>query len=318
MMRPREGQGVRLETCSFDISLPHRMRWVRDLHENNVGLIDFTELASELIIEGNFMLDVAERNPFDFILLPEAAEYPFSYDRELLMELLPLSQNIYLRDVDRIREWLAPFWHPGKKVETLKLLQQLNLHIYRTFRYQRREQKGVLSPSETLENNGGSCRDFATLFMEICRFMGLAARFVSGYMYSVEIAGRMSMHGWAEVYLPGAGWIGFDPSWGLLAASNYFPVAVSRHSEHVPPISGTYFGTQRAFLRSQIDLYVKRIDEISLPSHDLAAGQVTDPTKRMGTIPGPANAAIGSSLLSSDNEGTSEVPDLVAHGSLNF
>ncbi len=181
------------------------------------------------------------------------------------MELLPLSQSIYIRDVDRIRDWLAPFWHPGKKVETLSLLQQLNLHIYRTFRYQRREQRGVLSPAETLENNGGSCRDFATLFMEICRFMGLASRFVSGYMYSSEIAGRMSMHGWAEVYLPGAGWIGFDPSWGLLAASNYFPVAVSRHSEHVPPISGTYFGTSRAFLNSQIDLYVTRTDGVLQP-----------------------------------------------------
>ena len=265
MMRPREGHGVRLEGCSFDISLPHRLRWVRDLHENNIGLIDFTELASEMVIEGNFTLDISERNPFDFILLPDAAEYPFSYDHELLLELLPLSQSIYIRDVDRIRDWLAPFWHPGKKVETLSLLQQLNLHIYRTFRYQRREQRGVLSPAETLENNGGSCRDFATLFMEICRFMGLASRFVSGYMYSSEIAGRMSMHGWAEVYLPGAGWIGFDPSWGLLAASNYFPVAVSRHSEHVPPISGTYFGTSRAFLNSQIDLYVTRTDVVLQP-----------------------------------------------------
>ena len=260
MMRPRESHGVFLETCSFEISLPHRLRWVRDLHENNVGLIDFTEPAAELIVEADFTLDISERNPFDFILLPEAAEYPFSYDHELLVELLPLTQNIYARDVVRIREWLAPFWHPGKIVETLELLQQLNLHIYRTFRYQRREQRGVLSPAETLEGNAGSCRDFATLFMEICRFMGFAARFVSGYMYSVEIEGRMSMHGWAEVYLPGAGWIGFDPSWGLLATSNYFPVAVSRHSEHVPPISGTYFGTPRAFLRCQVDLYVKRVD----------------------------------------------------------
>ena len=297
MMRPRESHGVRLETCSFAISLPHRLRWVRDLNENNIGLIDFTELASELVVEGNFMLDVTERNPFDFILHPEAAEYPFSYDHELLEELLPLSQNIYLRDVDRIRDWLAPFWHSGKKVETLEFLQQLNLHIYRTFRYQRREQKGVLSPAETLENNGGSCRDFATLFMEICRFLGLAARFVSGYMYSAEIVGRMSMHGWAEVYLPGAGWIGFDPSWGLLATSNYFPVAVSRHSERVPPISGTYFGTPRAFLRSQIDLCVKRTDELSLAPLDLKREQVTDPTKRTGPIPLPTIPPNGASRL---------------------
>jgi len=265
-MRPREGHGVRMEACSFQISLPHRLRWVCDLHENHIGLVDFTELASEMVIEGNFTLDVCERNPFDFILLPEVAEYPFSYEQDLWVELSPLCQSLYVRDTDRIRDWLAPFWHPGKKVETLELLQQLNLQIYRSFRYQRREQRGVLSPAETLENNGGSCRDFATLFMEACRFLGLAARFVSGYMYSSEIQGRMSMHGWAEVYLPGAGWIGFDPSWGLLAASNYFPVAVSRHSEQAPPISGTYFGTPRAFLRSDVDLFVKRIDEISPPN----------------------------------------------------
>jgi hypothetical protein len=253
-----------LETCSFTVSVPHRLRWTRDLNENTVGLIDFSELASEMVIEGNFTLDIIERNPFDFMLAAEAAEFPFSYNHDLIAELLPLSRSIYVRDVDRIREWIHPFWHPGKKVETLELLQQLNLHIYRTFRYQRREQRGVLSPAETLESNGGSCRDFATLFIEVCRFMGLAARFVSGYMFSTEISGRMSMHGWAEVYLPGAGWIGFDPSWGLLATSNYFPVAVSRHSEHAAPISGTYLGTARNFLRSQVDLYVRRTDDVAL------------------------------------------------------
>jgi len=260
MMRPREGHGVRMDSCFFAVSIPHRIRWARDLHENSVGVIDFTELGSELIIEGAFWLDVAEKNPFDFILHPEAAEYPFSYDHELTLELAHLSQNIYVRDVECVRDWLNPIWHPGKKVGTLELLQTLNMTIYRNFQYQRREQKGVLSPAETIENNGGSCRDYATLFMEVCRLLGLASRFVSGYMYSSEISGRMSMHGWAEVYLPGAGWIGFDPSWGLLAASNYIPVAVSRHSEHVPPISGTYLGTPRNFLSSQVDLYVRRTD----------------------------------------------------------
>ena len=249
---------------------------MRDLHENSIGLIDFTELASEMVIEGNFTLDVSERNPFDFILHAEAAEYPFSYEQELMVELSPLCQNLYIRDTDRIRDWVAPFWSPGKKLETLELLQQLNLQIYRSFRYQRREQRGVLSPAETLENKGASCRDFATLFMEACRLLGFAARFVSGYMYSPEIHGRMSMHGWAEVYLPGAGWIGFDPSWGLLADSNYFPVAVSRHSEHVPPISGTYFGTPRAFLRSDVDLFVKRIDQTAPPGLNLEEKKTTE------------------------------------------
>jgi hypothetical protein len=261
MMRPRESHGVRLEKCSFNISPDYRIRWLRDLHENNIGIVEFTDSASDLMIEGEFFLEIIERNPFDFIIAPDAAEYPFSYDHELFTELVPLSRNIYVRDVDRIRDWLNPFWHPGKRVGTLELLQELNTNIYRTFRYRRREEKGVQSPAETLENNSGSCRDFATLFMEACRFLGLAARFVSGYMYSSEITGRMSMHGWVEAYLPGAGWIGFDPSWGILAASHYIPAAVARHSEHAPPISGTYIGTRRAFLKSQVDLYVKPLED---------------------------------------------------------
>ncbi len=259
MVRPREGHGLRLESHSIKISPAYRLRWVRDLHENNIGIVDFTEPADSMTFECEFFLEICEENPFDFIIHPEALEYPFSYDHDLAQELLPLSRNVYFRDIARIRDWLDPFWHPGKRVGTLELLQKLTTHIYQTFRYRRREEKGVQSPAETLENNSGSCRDFATLFMEACRYLGLAARFVSGYMHSSEITGRMSMHGWAEIYLPGAGWIGFDPSWGILATSRYFAAAVSRHSEHAPPISGTYIGTPRAFLKSQVDLYVKEV-----------------------------------------------------------
>ena len=262
MMRPREGHGVRLEKSSFNISVPNRLRWIRDLHENNICLVDFTESAAEMVVDCEFHLDICEENPFAFEIVPEAAEFPFVYDHDLHLELMPLSRNIYVRDVDRIRQWLEPFWHPGKVVGTLELLQQLNTTIYTTLSYRRRMEKGVQSPAETLEKNGGSCRDFATLFMEVCRLLGLAARFVSGYMHSPEITGRMSMHGWAEVYLPGAGWIGFDPSWGLLASSSYFPVAVTRHSEHAPPISGTYVGTPRAFLKTHVVLYVNRLEAV--------------------------------------------------------
>ena len=268
MMHPRVGHGIYLESCAFDISIAHRLRWIRDLHENSIGIIDFIEPATELIINGEFVLNISEENPFNFVITPEATEYPFSYEQDILIELRPLIRTIYVRDVERIREWLNPFWHPGKRVGTLELLQLINSHIYRTFRYQRRMEKGVQSPAETLENNSGSCRDFATLFMETCRSLGLAARFVSGYMYSSEITGQMSMHGWAEVYLPGAGWIGFDPSWGILADSHYFPVAVTRHSEHAPPISGTYVGTPRAFLKTHVDLYVRQMDSL-LPKPSL-------------------------------------------------
>jgi transglutaminase-like putative cysteine protease len=262
MMRPRERHDISVESCTFDISIAHRLRWIRDQHENNIGIVDFTELTAKLVIGGEFVLDIREENPFNFVVAPEAAEYPFSYEQDLFVELRPLIRTVYVRDVERIRAWLNPFWHPGKRVGTLELLQQLNSHIYRTFRYQRRMEKGVQSPAETLEKNSGSCRDFATLFMETCRSLGLAARFVSGYMYSSEITGRMSMHGWAEIYLPGAGWIGFDPSWGILADPHYFPTAVTRHSEHAPPISGTYIGTPRVFLKTHVDLYVKKVDSL--------------------------------------------------------
>jgi len=260
MMRPREGHGFQLENCSFKISSPHRLRWIRNHHENNIGLVDFSAPASEFTVEGQFHLNVLEENPFNFVIHPDAAEYPFTYEPDLFVNLRSQIRIIYARDSDRVRAWLKPFWYPGHRVDTLAFLQELNSHIYRTFRYQRRLEKGVQSPAETIEKNSGSCRDFATLFMEACRSLGLAARFVSGYMYSPEITDRMSMHGWTEIYLPGAGWIGFDPSWGILADSHYFAVAVSRHSEHAPPISGTYIGTPRTFLRSQVDLYVKRLD----------------------------------------------------------
>lgn len=260
MMRPRESHAISLASCLFAISVPHELRWIRDPYENNIGIIEFTSAAKELIIDAEFILRICEENPFNFIIAPDATEYPFTYEFELGLELSALTQNLFTRDVDAIRDWLNPLWHPGKIVGTLELLQQLNMHIYKTLRYQRRMEKGVQSPAETLEKKSGSCRDSATLFIETCRFLGLAGRFVSGYMYSPDITGRMSMHGWAEVYLPGAGWIGFDPSWGILASSHYFPVAVARHSEHAPPISGSYLGLPCAFIKTEADLYVRQSD----------------------------------------------------------
>jgi transglutaminase-like putative cysteine protease len=273
MFRPRESHSTRLKSFLLRISPSYRLRWMRDSYENNVGLLDLTENASELVIESECLLEVDEENPFDFIISPEAAEYPFAYGHDLGLELHPLTSILYPRDAHRVGTWLEPLWHPGKRVGTLELLQDLNRLIYRDVKYQRRERRGVQSPAETLERNSGSCRDFAALFMEACRFLGLAARFVSGYMYSNEITGRMSMHGWAEIYLPGAGWRGFDPSWGILAASQYIPVAVTLHPEHAPPISGCYFGAPRDFMGTDVELYVKKLDDAPMPEAAFASAE---------------------------------------------
>jgi transglutaminase-like putative cysteine protease len=259
-MRPREGHGLHLEKCRIEISpANHRIRWQRDVYENNIGIAEFTEPARELVIDCEFAVQACDENPFNFLISPEASGFPFYYDPELYQELFPLVRILYARDEARVRNWLGQYWHSGMRVGTLELLQRINSGIYQDFNYRRRMEKGVQTPAETLEKMSGSCRDFATLVIEACRCLGLAARFVSGYMYHSEIEGRMSMHAWAEVFLPGAGWIGFDPSWGILAASQYVPVSVSRHPENSPPISGVYIGHARAFLECDVELYVEEI-----------------------------------------------------------
>jgi hypothetical protein len=259
---------MQVEKYSLRIEPDHQLRWRRDLQENDVGLVDLIQPTDRLLIEMECKVEVAEDNPFNFALLSDASTFPFEYSHEIEGQLKNLAEPLFPRDEERIRLWLNPIWHPGRRCDTVALLQEINKAIYRDIRYQRREGKGVQSPAETLERMKGSCRDFAALFMEVCRLLGLGARFVSGYMYSPTISGRMSMHGWAEVYLPGAGWLGFDPSWGILTTYFYLPVAVSRRPENLPPISGSFYGFARDFLRTEIDLYVKPSDKTGTDDKD--------------------------------------------------
>ena len=147
-------------------------------------------------------------------------------------------------------------------VETLSLLQRVNQHIHDNFQYQRRDESGVQTPAETLQKNSGSCRDFATLFLEACRCWGLAARFVSGYMHcEATESGGGSTHAWTEVYLPGAGWKGFDPTSGIVTGSQHVAVAVARDPENAAPISGSFTGPNSSSLGVQVDVSVVQIDK---------------------------------------------------------
>ena len=252
---PRLSPGQRIETFALKIRAAHKLTWIRDHYENTVGLVTFTEATEELVFEMDCTIEITEKNPFSFRLSPESQTYPFRYLSEQAQQLEPWLLPLFKQDLVKIREWIDPLWQ-GRPLKTLRLLQAINKKIYQDIRYLRREVKGVQGPGETLDRKSGACRDFAALFVESARGLGLAARFVSGYLHAESISGPMSMHAWAEVYLPGAGWIGFDPSWGILCTGHYVPVAVTRHPEHAPPICGTYYGTARDFQGTRVELFV--------------------------------------------------------------
>jgi transglutaminase-like putative cysteine protease len=145
--------------------------------------------------------------------------------------------------------WVHRYWQPGEPVQTYGLLARLCTAISQSLTYQIREQPGVQSAAQTLARGIGSCRDFANLFMEAARFLGLAARFVSGYLNAPYADGRSgSTHAWAEVYLPGAGWKGFDPTSGEIAGSRHIAVAVARLPDMVSPVTGAFLGPPGADL----------------------------------------------------------------------
>jgi len=262
MVRPREGHDLHLESSILDIKPAHIIHWMRDVNGNSIAKVDFTEQSAQLMIYSEVILQHYDSNPLDFIVDEGAVNYPFVYEPDSQPELTAFMHILYPKDTARLREWLTQFWKPGDKVETIALLQRVNQHIHDTFQYQRRDEPGVQTPAETLQKNSGSCRDFAALLLESYRCWGLAARFVSGYMQcEATEAGGASTHAWAEVYLPGAGWKGFDPTSGILTGAQHVTVAVSRDPENAAPVAGSFIGLANAFLNIQVDVAVTRADK---------------------------------------------------------
>lgn len=262
MVRPREGHDLHIQSSILEITPAHTIHWMRDVNGNSIAKVDFREPADHLMVYSELVLEHYDSNPLDFILEDHAVYYPFVYDPDTLPELTAFTPIIYPKDTAYLRNWLTQFWKPGgDKVETITLLQRLNRHIHDTFQYQRRDDEGVQTPAETLQKNSGSCRDFATLLLEAFRCWGLAARFVSGYMQcEATEAGGASTHAWTEVYLPGAGWKGFDPTSGIMAGSQHVVVAVARDPEKAAPVSGSFVGPATTFRNIQVDVSVTRID----------------------------------------------------------
>lgn len=256
-LRPLESHSLRIESSTLDILPAHAIRWYRDALGNSVATVTFGELADRLHILSEVVIAVYDDAPLDFVMEDYAVAFPFAYAAGEHCDLAPFEQSVYPEDRPALRDWLDGLGLLRRPAETFPLLTRLNCAIANHFTYQMREEEGVQSPAQTLALNSGSCRDFAALFMESCRFMGLASRFVSGYLHMPDNeTGHASTHAWAEVYLPGPGWKGFDPTSGLVAGNHHIPVAVARHPEAVPPVAGSYVGPagQRPLLKVAVQV----------------------------------------------------------------
>lgn len=243
-LRPREDHELRIESSSLKITPPATLLWHRDVEGNSVATASFDLPTSQLAIESEVIIQQFNEAPLDFLVANYALGYPFVYQPDDVIMLLPYMAFPDTQTKQRLAEWIAHFWQSGEQIQTYTLLQRLASHINQTLAYQRREEPGVQSAAQTLAYGSGSCRDFATLFMEAARCLGLASRFVSGYLHApLATDGLGATHAWAEVYLPGAGWKGFDPTIGDIAGPDHIAVAVARLPEAVPPIAGTFVGS---------------------------------------------------------------------------
>jgi transglutaminase-like putative cysteine protease len=241
LLRPREGHEVHIESSLLDTSPDATLHWLRDIYDNSVAIATFAAPTTQLMIDSEVIVQHFDVAPLDFLVADEAVNYPFRYDPDTAAVLRP-----YLIDVqapveqEALRSWLSQRWHAGEEVQTYSLLERLCRDIKETLTYQAREYPGVQTAAETL-------------FMLAARCLGLAARFVSGYLNAPH-TGSGATHAWAEVYLPGAGWKGFDPTLAEMVGSKHIAVAVARRPDVVSPVAGTFFGPPGASLFVDVDV----------------------------------------------------------------
>lgn len=222
--------------------------------ENNPQTIAFFDgMATSLQLVSQFEIELSTANPFSFLIYPfQANTLPFHYADNELKFLVP-----YMLPTDfslPIIQYAEALAHATNH-DTLMFLGQLIQRISSEFAYEFREQGEPKSPSQVWAHQNGSCRDFANFCMDVCRHHGIAARFVSGYFYSGKAEER-HLHGWVEVYLPGGGWRGIDPTQGVWADEHYIPLATAANPTKVAPICGSYRGnaTQTMFAEVTMQL----------------------------------------------------------------
>jgi transglutaminase-like putative cysteine protease len=264
-LRPADSPRQRLHQFTLTITPEARRIATSDPLDNAVDWAYFpaTAVAPRLEFLSDLLVETLEPNPFAFFLRPAAATFPFAYQPVEAIALDPCLITRSDTPVAELRTWLAKEFS-APPTETVALLVQLVAAVHRCIRYMRRDEEGIQSVAETLRLGSGSCRDQAVFLMEALRLLGLAARFVSGYIYEPPATGAgpappPAMHAWTEVYLPGAGWRGLDPSRGIFCDDAFVAVAHAAVAESVSPIQGTFIGTPGVKSSLTTDLKINRL-----------------------------------------------------------
>lgn len=264
MFRPRDSHDMRLLDTSLTISPRAKVRWLHDVFGNSIAIATFNERAEELRFESEIMLEHYGLSESDFPLDKNAETYPFQYPAQELPDLVPSIDRRYPDPERRLDDWVSAFYS-GTPVRTQELLTGITHAIRQQLVYQPRDQFGTQSPAQTLASGTGTCRDYALLMMEALRTLGLAARFVTGYLFDLAadmsptgLVGGASTHAWVQVYLPGAGWTEFDPTNGIIGGENLIRVGVTRDPFQAAPLKGSFEGPTNSYLGMTVDVQVTR------------------------------------------------------------
>jgi transglutaminase-like putative cysteine protease len=265
MLRPRDSHDLRLLDTALSISPPAAVRWIHDAVGNSIAIASFSDAADELVFHSSFRAEhfpLAERS-LGVELELYARTYPFSYSVEDIPDLSRAIERHYADPDHTVDNWVRRVVDTVNSRDTVTILVAMAQAIKSQFVYIQRDQVGTQPPAETLRCCSGTCRDFALFLMEAARCLGLAARFVSGYLYDETLidapramVGGGATHAWAQIYLPGAGWTEFDPTNAQAGGRNLIRVAVTRDPAQAVPLSGTYIGAPEDFRDMTVEVTV--------------------------------------------------------------
>jgi transglutaminase-like putative cysteine protease len=282
MFRPRDSHDLHLLHTGLAIEPAATVRWIHDPFGNSIAIASFDGATGTLELTSTIRLE-------HFALpleLPPIEEYartlPFSYLAEEAPDLARYVERHYPDPNAMVSNWTRQFLEGEGGAETFATLTRMCKGIQEGLTYAMRFEPGTQAPSVTLETGGGTCRDYALLMMEGTRALGLAARFVTGYLYDPALdavggaASPAQPHAWMEVYLPGAGWVEFDPTNGIIGTERLIRVAVGRDPEQAMPIKGSFTGSPDVVVKAMVEVQVRALDSPQAPSQEPASPAQSD------------------------------------------